>query len=850
MNEKFSDERISAYLDDELAADERAAVERELADNADLRQAVDELRALRTGLQSLPRYRLETNIAERVLELAEREILTGGNRQNRDVALAAATDRGGAAAAHATESHATESHAAASHADGRPQPSRRSDAPSARREGGFSWRNLVWSATAAGVAAMLMHFYHTTNRAQPLANAPADRQVASADESRSDRQASRNEGGPSAGDEMATSTSIEAAPVGPPRDQQATTRRNAPALDAAADRAVADRAVADRAVADATADAPANAGIAADSAAAAEGKTDDLPPSPSSSLAKNAADARGSGGSAEERKADDENALGGVGAASLAEDRGGFGGVRRGRPLQQAAADEASSSSLPVSFIMLSASPEALRDRVFDGFLESNRVAVVDDRPGGGDLAMRAAGGERGGGSAAVESAAGDDLRQSAAAGRGGKDFSAEPELYAVDMTPEQLKRVLAAVNRSSDDFAVVREFPVGAENLLFAESRRAMSRDEDEFAADGASKENDSVKKAEGHGEKTTDAKPGDVATASPAAPQGKADDAPADLPPEQDSEPSADAARSTPDRRNGRNGAGDRRATTLPADAMKDEGRPKPNAPPPRSLEQGDAAPGKTRAQARPGAASRAARSPVDKSFRGGLEGKGADNDRRDGNRENGNRQDQGDKQGKKPEQAMPPAAEAPHEAAKAEAAIAEPPSPEPAAPEPAAPEPAAPEPTAPEPAAPVVAADEPKSAANAVVESPPSRAAGGRPEAPPEGIARRVRPRSADDLKALSGELRRGRAQVESVDAPRSATASGALADAPVEKSAAGASLAEDTTTRIRVYFYLQPAAVAPSNALAAPAADDHSADAPAAATPAESSPADAASPASPE
>jgi anti-sigma factor RsiW len=84
MNEKLTDERISAYLDNELSPEERADIERQLGASSELRQAVDELRALHTGMQSLPRYRLESNIADRVLQLAEQEVLLGGRGERKE----------------------------------------------------------------------------------------------------------------------------------------------------------------------------------------------------------------------------------------------------------------------------------------------------------------------------------------------------------------------------------------------------------------------------------------------------------------------------------------------------------------------------------------------------------------------------------------------------------------------------------------------------------------------------------------------------------------------------------------------------------------------------------------------
>jgi hypothetical protein len=78
MDNFYSDERISSYLDGELSADEQARFEERLAESAELRQLVEELRALRGSLDLLPRYQLEPDFAERVLRRAEQQILIGG----------------------------------------------------------------------------------------------------------------------------------------------------------------------------------------------------------------------------------------------------------------------------------------------------------------------------------------------------------------------------------------------------------------------------------------------------------------------------------------------------------------------------------------------------------------------------------------------------------------------------------------------------------------------------------------------------------------------------------------------------------------------------------------------------
>ena len=75
MTAPFSDELLSAYLDGELNAEERAYVEAQLRERADLRRLCDELRALRATLQALPVARPPENFAERVMRQAERQML-------------------------------------------------------------------------------------------------------------------------------------------------------------------------------------------------------------------------------------------------------------------------------------------------------------------------------------------------------------------------------------------------------------------------------------------------------------------------------------------------------------------------------------------------------------------------------------------------------------------------------------------------------------------------------------------------------------------------------------------------------------------------------------------------------
>lgn len=71
------DELISAYLDDELSREERLRAEQLLLDRADLRRLFDELRGLRQGLRSLPKFSLGDEFSSAVLRQAERSVLQG-----------------------------------------------------------------------------------------------------------------------------------------------------------------------------------------------------------------------------------------------------------------------------------------------------------------------------------------------------------------------------------------------------------------------------------------------------------------------------------------------------------------------------------------------------------------------------------------------------------------------------------------------------------------------------------------------------------------------------------------------------------------------------------------------------
>ena len=66
MSRELHDERISAYLDGELSAGERAEVEELLKTSSSHQQVLAELTSLRESLQSLPHYTLGNDFAPRV----------------------------------------------------------------------------------------------------------------------------------------------------------------------------------------------------------------------------------------------------------------------------------------------------------------------------------------------------------------------------------------------------------------------------------------------------------------------------------------------------------------------------------------------------------------------------------------------------------------------------------------------------------------------------------------------------------------------------------------------------------------------------------------------------------------
>ena len=76
MSDVSESELISAYLDGELTAEEQVRAEQILASSAEARQLLEELRALGGTLQSLPQEKLDEDLGPRVLQVAERRMLS------------------------------------------------------------------------------------------------------------------------------------------------------------------------------------------------------------------------------------------------------------------------------------------------------------------------------------------------------------------------------------------------------------------------------------------------------------------------------------------------------------------------------------------------------------------------------------------------------------------------------------------------------------------------------------------------------------------------------------------------------------------------------------------------------
>jgi anti-sigma factor RsiW len=73
MDSREREELLSAHLDDELSAEDRARVEQWLAEDAEYRRLHEELLSLRSDLQALPRNQLRDDLAPAVLRRVEQQ---------------------------------------------------------------------------------------------------------------------------------------------------------------------------------------------------------------------------------------------------------------------------------------------------------------------------------------------------------------------------------------------------------------------------------------------------------------------------------------------------------------------------------------------------------------------------------------------------------------------------------------------------------------------------------------------------------------------------------------------------------------------------------------------------------
>lgn len=137
MKEPLPDEFLSAYLDGELTPEERARVERALAENAEQRRLLEELEAVRGKLQGMPVHQPPAALADRILRRAEEMV----------------RDRNGAGRVGPSAVHAS---AASAERNGR---------GNAGGGGGFSlpWRRLAVAGAAIAASLLLVVLALNTN---------------------------------------------------------------------------------------------------------------------------------------------------------------------------------------------------------------------------------------------------------------------------------------------------------------------------------------------------------------------------------------------------------------------------------------------------------------------------------------------------------------------------------------------------------------------------------------------------------------------------------------------------------------------------------------------------------------
>lgn len=82
MNGTPSDDRLSAWLDDELPLAERAEIEQQLAESPVMRQEVDELRQVSELVRGLPTAKAPEELQPAIMRSIERDTLLAGESLN------------------------------------------------------------------------------------------------------------------------------------------------------------------------------------------------------------------------------------------------------------------------------------------------------------------------------------------------------------------------------------------------------------------------------------------------------------------------------------------------------------------------------------------------------------------------------------------------------------------------------------------------------------------------------------------------------------------------------------------------------------------------------------------------
>jgi anti-sigma factor RsiW len=174
------EERLSAYLDGELSSDEQARVEQLLADEPAARQLLDELRAVSSTLQGLPRTRVPGDLAADVLREIERRGVQRGSVTGSRKLSDAVADAVGSAATDGERSGAAEitARAGAKPADAaKPAPAPYVEEPVDWR--GRLIRPLVYAGIAVAVfAAVSLMTERAGDNAVHVAQQPGEERAA------------------------------------------------------------------------------------------------------------------------------------------------------------------------------------------------------------------------------------------------------------------------------------------------------------------------------------------------------------------------------------------------------------------------------------------------------------------------------------------------------------------------------------------------------------------------------------------------------------------------------------------------------------------------------------------------